>query len=204
MLSIKWTINVSYYRHYLNYFIIIIFMLLLLDCKFLKVYHICILWLKTQKCLLNICWTNEKMRKKCLKDSNLAELLFYNESHFYHYFLKLNYLCLFHKKKPEYSIANLLCFYTVDDGVEHRRKKQVHIGHHWMDNFGGWSPIAMHQWQANHGDVENRNCSNVGDTGAKNFVSFSRGGNTENRVNDQDIREDNAWRIYSCGQDEID
>ena len=54
MLSIKWTINVSYYRHYLNCFIIIVFLLLLLDCKFLKVYYICILWLKTQKCLLNI------------------------------------------------------------------------------------------------------------------------------------------------------
>lgn len=147
-------------------------------------------------------WKDEK-KKKCPKDSNLPELLFYSESHFYHDFLKLNYLCLFHKKKTEYSLANLLCFYTVDDGVEHRRKKQVHIGHHWMDHFGGWSPIAMHQWQANHGDVENRNCSKVGDTGAKNFVSFLRGGNTENWVNDQDIRQDNAWRIYSCGQDEI-
>ena len=144
----------------------------------------------------------ERWEKKCPKDSNLPELLFYSESHFYHDFLKLYYLYLFHKK-TEYSLANLLCFYTVDDGVEHRRKKQVHIGHHWMDHFGGWSPIAMHQWQANHGDVENRHCSKVGDTGAKNFVSFLRGGNSENRVNDQDIRQDNAWCIYSCGQDEI-
>ena len=78
------------------------------------------------KYLLNK-WKDEK--KKCPKDSSLPELLFYSESHFYHDFLKLNYLCLFHKK-TEYTLMNLLCSYTVDDGVEHRRKKQIHIGHH--------------------------------------------------------------------------
>ena len=63
------------------------------------------------KYLLNK-WKDEK--KKCPKDSKLPESLFYSESHFYHDFLKLNYLCLFHKN-TEYSLANLLCFYTVEE-----------------------------------------------------------------------------------------
>ena len=80
---------------------------------------------------------------------------------------------------------------------------QVYIGHHRMDHFGCCSTIAMHQGQAHHGDIENSYSSNVGDTGAKDLVSFFRGGDMEDRANDQDIRQDDAWCIYSCGQDEI-
>lgn len=111
-------------------------------------------------------------------------------------------ICLFCKEKTEYSLSYLLCFYTIDDGVEHRGQKQVYIGHQRMDHFRCGLAKAMPQGQAYHGDVENSNCSDVGDTRAKDLVSFLRRGDTEDRAEDQDIRQDNARRIYSWGQEE--
>jgi hypothetical protein len=57
-----------------------------------------------------------------------------------------------------------------------------------MGHFGGRVTIAMYQGQAHHGDVENSNCSDVGDTGAKDLVPFFGGGNIEDRAKDQDVR----------------
>lgn len=72
-----------------------------------------------------------------------------------------------HVKKTKDALSDLLCFHSIDNRVEHRRNKQIGVGHD--DGQEGVMPLAkaMHHRQSNKWDVKYENSTHMGDASAK-------------------------------------
>ena len=63
-------------------------------------------------------------------------------------------------------------------------------------------PKSMHQWQADHGNVEDGNGTYMWDTGTKGLLTLLGGGNAEHRVDDQNIGEEDQDSIQASSRDD--
>jgi hypothetical protein len=59
------------------------------------------------------------------------------------------------------SLVGLLGFCTVNDGIHHRRRQKVNIGHDYMDQWRGMLAKAVSHRYTNHGDIKDQNSQNV-------------------------------------------
>jgi hypothetical protein len=68
---------------------------------------------------------------------------------------------IFGRKEVEDSLADLLGLYTVNDGIHHRRRQKVNIGHDYMDQWRGMLGKAVSHRYTNHGNIKDQNSQNV-------------------------------------------
>lgn len=92
-------------------------------------------------------------------------------------------------------LANLLYLDVVDDRVHKRWNQQVHIRHQM---YRTWQmlPKAVHQRQANHGDIEEQHSTDVGDTGVEGPEALLAGGNAQHSAEDESIGEEDEQGIH--------
>lgn len=102
--------------------------------------------------------------------------------------------------KFEHSFLNLLCFHTIDDGVHHRRNKQVYISNECGHKGRNMFSKSVNKRQADQRDVEYGYSSDMRNAGAKGFFPLLGGCNVENRVNDQDIGKQDKERVHSSSR----
>lgn len=81
-------------------------------------------------------------------------------------------------------MADLLCFYTVNDGVHHGRCQQVDIGHENMNQWRGTLGKAVSHRHTSHGDIENQNSQHVGQTVVESPESLSPSGCVQDTFKD--------------------
>lgn len=102
----------------------------------------------------------------------------------------------------DHGFANLLGLHTVDYGIHHRRDEQINIGNESVHKRRGMLPKSVHQWQADHGHVEDGNSTYVWNTSTKGLFSLLWGGSAEHRVDDQNIGEEDQDRIDTSSRDD--
>jgi len=113
--------------------------------------------------------------------------------------MPLNY---FRKSYFYHGLLNLLCLHTIDYGIHYRRDEQINVGNESMHKGRGVLPKYMHQWQADHGDVEDGNGTYVGYTCSKGLFPLFWGGNAEHGVDDRDVGEKDQDRVQGSGRDD--
>lgn len=106
-------------------------------------------------------------------------------------------------EKTKDALPDLLCLHSVDNGVEHRRNKQVGVGHD--DGQEGVMPLvkAMHHRQSNERHVEYENCAHMGDTRAKCLcLGFTC--QAQHSLEDKQVRQRDEKRVHANGRDDDD
>lgn len=93
------------------------------------------------------------------------------------------------------SLLYLLGFYTVNDGVHHRRCQQVDIGHENVDQWRGMLGKAVSHRHTNHGDIENQNSQHVRQAVVESPEPLSPSGRVQDAFQDKCIGDYNEQRV---------
>lgn len=80
------------------------------------------------------------------------------------------------------ALTDLLCLDAVHNRVHQRRCQQIDIGHEYVDDVRGMLPKAVYQGQTNHGNIEQEDSTEVGDTSVEGLETFLFGSDAQNSL----------------------
>ncbi|KAK4829189.1 hypothetical protein QYF61_002454 [Mycteria americana] len=90
-------------------------------------------------------------------------------------------------QEPEEAFVNGLVFHAVDDGVQHRQDKRVDVGHERVAEGCGILPVPVYNGQADHGDIEDEDNTEVSDISVEGFGLLLSGGDAHHGLNDHGV-----------------